>query len=444
VTAAVRSRNKQRRPPIQAELRLIRWGPKGATWSELDGRRVLVDLGIPGELVAVQVDRRERIWRGVVEHVVEAAAERVAASCPYYERCGGCQLQHVDYPSQLEMKRQMVDRDLAAAGVARTVDRDNGSVEPWRYRRTAAIAIGWEAGFRPRGRRGIVEIRDCLISNPLIGRLADRLNDLLRSGALPNYHGKVWLDCAVIGSDEAPALQVVIQGIEGLTIDSHPELPEVARTIAGMEDVESVSYRNRSGEVVPLFGELLGRILVDGRSLTLPAGSFFQTNVPMLEKVLGRISEELELRQGRGQPMRHLADIYGGVGTFALSLAGRFEQVTLVELDCQAVDAARQTAQEWGVDNVDFVSRHAERALADLPPIDVAIVDPPRSGLGEMVIGALTEKHVPLIFYVSCSSGSLARDIATLEDRGYRIETLEMFDFYPQTHHVECLAVLAR
>src|SRR5437764_2217791 len=114
---------------------------------------------------------------------------------------------------------------------------------PWRYRRTAALAIGWEAGFRPRGRRGIVEIHECLISHPLIGRLAHRLNELLEAGALPNYHGKVWLDCSVVGSAERSGLQVLLQGIQGLTLESHPELPEIAAALASIEDVRSVAYR---------------------------------------------------------------------------------------------------------------------------------------------------------------------------------------------------------
>jgi tRNA/tmRNA/rRNA uracil-C5-methylase (TrmA/RlmC/RlmD family) len=311
--------------------------------------------------------------------------------------------------------------------------------EPWRYRHTAAIAIGWEAGFRPRGRRGILEIHDCLIAHPLIGALAAALNNLLRTGSLPNYHGKVWLDCTVIGSPSAPALQVLLQGIEGLTIETHPELPEVAGAVAALPGVQSVAYRHRSGEPRPLVGDLFGVIEVAGRPMVLPAGSFFQTNLALLPRVLSRMRSVLQERS-----VQRAADIYGGVGTLGLPLASLVDTMTIVELDPLAMQAAQQTASLWGLANVSCVSRHAERALPDLPALDLAIVDPPRSGLGEVVIDAVIGKEIPLLFYLSCAPPSLARDLAALESQGYRMRSLEIFDFYPQTYHVETLAILER
>jgi 23S rRNA (uracil1939-C5)-methyltransferase len=118
--------------------------------------------------------------------------------------------------------------------------------------------------------------------------------------------------------------------------------------------------------------------------------------------------------------------------------------MTVVELDPLAVTAAERTAAAWGLENVSFVSRHAERALPELPPLDLAIVDPPRSGLGDVVIGAVAEKGIPLLFYLSCAPPSLARDLAALQALGYRVRSLEIFDFYPQTYHVESLAIVER
>jgi 23S rRNA (uracil1939-C5)-methyltransferase len=353
--------------------------------------------------------------------------------------CGGCQWQHVSYAGQLAIKRELVERELAAAGVDRRVDAVHGLDDPWRYRRTAAIALGWEAGFRPRGRRGIVEIRDCLISHPRLGHLAAQLNDVLRRGLLPNYHGKVWLDCTVVDGEVRATVQVVIQGITGLTQFDHPELPDMARTISLLDGVASVAYRHRNGEVVPLVGPLTGVIRVCGVPLRVPAGAFFQTNVVMLERVIGRMRDVLAQRE-----IGHAADVYGGVGTFAFTVADRVQRVTLIELDAQSVAAARETALETRTENLNCLSAHAERALSDVADIDLAIVDPPRSGLGSAVVGALAERTVPLIFYVSCAPRSLAVDLAEFRGHGYEVRSLELFDFYPQTYHVESLAVLER
>jgi 23S rRNA (uracil1939-C5)-methyltransferase len=345
----------------------------------------------------------------------------------------------VSYEGQLAIKRELADRELAAAGLDCRVDAVHGMDDPWRYRRTAAIALGWEAGFRPRGRRGIVEIHDCRISHPAIGRLAAELNDVLRRGLLPNYHGKVWLDCTVVDGETGPELQVVIQGITGLTLEDHPELPEVAEALFGLGEVASVAFRHRSGEVVPLIGPLLGVISVSGVPLHVPAGAFFQTNVVMLERVIARMRALLGERT-----ISRAADVYGGVGTFAFALADRLDGVTLIELDPQAVAAARETARATGLENVTCVSAHAERALADVTGLELAVVDPPRSGLGDTVVDALAAHAVPAIFYVSCAPRSLALDLAGFREHGYGARSVELFDFYPQTYHVESLAVLER
>jgi 23S rRNA (uracil-5-)-methyltransferase RumA len=371
---------------------------------------------------------------------MERSPDRVAPVCPHFlQGCGGCQLQHVDYAAQVRTKERLFDQELTSAGIERRVDRVWAMTEPWRYRRTTAIAIGWEAGFRPRERHGIVEVRDCSISHPIIGAFCDRLNVLLRALSLPNYHGKVWLDCTVVGRDQSQALQVVIQAITGLTLETHPELSQVATTLAAEENVESVAYRHRSGKVIPLIGDPMGTVEVAGRAMFLPAGSFFQTNLEMLAILLRRVRSILTERD-----TGPAADVYGGVGMFGLALADLVDTMTIVELDGEAIEAARRTAHAWGITNVSFASLHAERALPSISSLDMAIVDPPRSGLGASVVGTLTAKGVPLILYVSCSPQSLAQDLVQFQSADYRIESLEIFDFYPQTYHVESLAVLAR
>lgn len=434
-----RARRRRPKPPIDVEIRLLDWAARGATEGEVNGRLVPIDRGLPHEKVQARIDR-VRATRGVVEEVIESSPLRVLPPCPYYRHdCGGCQWQHVSYDGQLAAKRMMVDKEMQGQGLDCRVERVHGMDEPWRYRRTAAIAIGWEAGFRPRGRRGIVEIHDCLISHPLIGSLADQLNELLRKGALPNYHGKVWLDCTVVGSDDKPALLVLLQGIEGLTLETHPELAEVAHTLRTFENVVSVAYRHRTGEVKALEGEPWSTIEVAGRPMHVAAGSFVQTNLQMLRLVIDRMRHELSDRT-----VRQAADVYGGIGTFGLALARLAGTMTLIEVDSQAVEAARFTAQQWGLHNIEFITRHAERALPGMTELDLAIVDPPRSGLGTAVIDALISNRVPLIFYVSCAPASLARDLSSLQNNGFFVRALEVFDFYPQTYHVEALAILAK
>lgn len=437
-----RVKSRRRRapgPPVEVELHLGDWGPKGAVLAEQEGRTVPIDRGIPGERVLALV-HRHRHRRGVVTEVLEESPARIAAPCVHYAQgCGGCQWQHVAYGAQLAARNEVLNRELSDHGVHRRVGTIHGMAEPWRYRRTASIAIGWEAGFRPRGGRGIVEVRDCPIAHPLIGRLARRLNELLRAGQLPNYHGKVWIECTVVGSDQASSLQLLIAGIEGLTCESHPELPAVGATLAGIDNVSSVAYRHRTGEPRELIGPLESTFDVAGRSMWLPAGSFSQTNVAMLEVLL----EEMQSLV-RASGACRAADIYGGIGTFALQLARSVERMTLVELDPRAVAAAERTARLWGLTNVSFVRAHADHALPGMRDVDLVIVDPPRSGLGTSVTDALVRSTARLVLYVSCAPPTLAADLAALVRGGFDVRSVDAYDFYPQTYHVEALAVLER
>ena len=440
MSSSAKARRAAARAPFQAEVWLGDWTVKGATLATVHERPVAVDRGLPGELVDITVDRRRKAWRGVVDEVCQPSPDRIVPSCPVYlAGCGGCQWQHMSYEAQLAAKRAQADREMERHNLDLRVSHVHHMEDPWRYRYTAAIALGWEAGFRPRGRRGIIEIRDCPISHPLIGALAAELNDLLADHAIPAYHGKVWLDCTVVTFDGRPGLQVVIQGIEGLTVEDHPELPDVAATIAKCSGVVSVAFRHRSGVVHALQGDLQSLILVDGQPMWLPAGAFSQTNLAMLDRLIGRIRPEIEARQPHA-----VADIYGGAGTFALTFAPVVERMVLVELDPSAVEAARRTENDRGLRNVTFVSQHAERALSALGEIDLVVVDPPRSGLDSAVTDALIASPIDTVLYVSCSPASLARDLAVLQAGGFAPRCLELFDFYPQTYHVECLTILDR
>lgn len=434
------TRRKRAPRSIEADTRLHDWGPRGSVLAEVEGRTVQVQRGIPGERDTVTLQLGRKPLRGIVTNVLDPSPHRVIAPCPaYLGGCGGCQWQHMLYSTQVEAKRTLVERALRDAGTDVKVGDVFAMATPWRYRHTAALALGWEAGFRPLGRRGIVEITDCPISHPLVGELAAQLNGILARQELPNYHGKVWLDCTVVGSRAHPSLQVLIQGIAGLTLETHPELPRIASVLAALSPVSSVAFRHRSGEPIALIGDLMSPIELLGRSMWLPAGSFFQTNLDMIEALLLHMRARLSSLH-----VRSVADIYGGTGTFALHLASSVDRMVLIELDSLAVEAARRTAADWGIGNLATTSAHAERALPHLPPLDLAIVDPPRSGLGEGVVRSLAANGVPNLFYVSCNPSSLARDGAALQALGYTWEYLGMYDFYPQTYHVESFAVFSR
>ena len=315
---------------------------------------------------------------------------------------------------------------------------------PWAYRHSAAIALGHAAGFRSRHSRWEIEIRECLISHPAISGLMNDLNGLIARGEIVNFRGKLWLEVKVVhptGRADEPTIQAVLKGIAGVDPEGKPEIEAALAAIAALPSVWSLAYRRAKGGTETVKGPLNGPVLVAGRAYQLPAGSFFQTNLGLLPDLLARI-EALAAPYRGGT----IADLYCGVGLFALWLAQGSPETTLVgiEVDPLAIAAAEETARTWGVENCRFVARPAEKALGELPEVDLVIVDPPRSGLEEKLLRALIERGPRGFVYVSCEPATLARDLAILTAGGYTIESVEVFDFFPQTYHVESLAFLTR
>ncbi|MDQ3547560.1 MAG: 23S rRNA (uracil(1939)-C(5))-methyltransferase RlmD [Chloroflexota bacterium] len=425
----------------RVDARLGRYAADGAIPLEVTGRKVMVEGGIPNEtvrLALIATGRKDRP-RAEVVSVLDPSPERVTPRCTVIDVCGGCEWQHLSQAGQLVQKAAIVRRLLSAQRLPTRIDAVHRMPDPWAYRIRAQIALGPEAGFRMRRSKQIVGLRTCSVAHPSIARLLEELNRLIRLREIPDYRGRALLHVQVAGSSAEPRLQLLLEGVDGLKLAPDAATREVAGRLMLLRGVESVSIQGGDGQIHVLTGPEYAWLRLRGKDLALPAGSFFQSNWSLLPALLDRV---LELADA--QPGEVAADIYGGVGLFGLFMADAGAEVTLIEIDPRAVEAAKVTAAAWGLNNIDYVAAPAEEAVARLPRLDLAIVDPPRTGLDETTIAALIERDIPHIVYVSCSPITYARDAAQLVRAGYRIERYELFDFYPQTVHVEGLALFRR
>lgn len=411
----------------------------GTTRARWDGRWVEVEHGIPGETVRAEVVGGKRP-RGRILEVLQAAPDRIWPPCPYFRDwfCGGCQWQQISYSGQLRTKCEQVHTVMREHGLPLVVTAVHALQDPWRYRSTAGIALGRSAGFRRHGSLAIVPLHDCPISHPLIGRLMASLNEHRTAGTLPDFRGRLRLDVRVAGPADAPFLQVLIQPTEPGRMPEPTELDALLAVLQAEPAVAGISLWAANGEPRLIAGEHFAPIWLEGRPIYLSAASFFQTNLLLLPELLAR------LRQEARPAGKRVADVYGGVGLFGLFLAEAGGEVVVIERDPVAVAAGEETARAWGLETIRFLPAPAEEALAGTERFEVVIVDPPRTGLTPPVLDALERTTPPLVLYVSCLAQSLARDLVRLTVAGYRVEALELFDFYPQTYHVELLAVLRR
>jgi tRNA/tmRNA/rRNA uracil-C5-methylase (TrmA/RlmC/RlmD family) len=435
-------RRRDRMIHEEAELTLGAFTPVGVTTAQHGERIIPVEKGIAGERVraAITTLKGRKGWtRATVTGVLEASPERIEAPCPYFREhdCGGCEWQHMAYAFQLATKREIVAGLMREAGIDRPPDAAHALDEPWRYRHSAAIALAKGAGFRKRRRQSVIAIDDCPISHPAISGLLATLNNWYAEGVYPDLRGRVWVEAKVVGAPDAPLLQLVIGGIGGMDLPNRPELHPLADKLAALPAVISVTYKHPSGETRPYHGPVSSVVMVSGEPFVLPAGSFFQTNLALVPRLIARIEELIALGPGDTA-----ADIYCGAGLFTMFLARRAGRVVAIEVDPAAIAAARETAQRWGLANIDFFARPAEKAMDLLPDLALALVDPPRSGLDLRVTDAIIAKRPRQFVYVSCNPVTLARDLQLFIGAGYSLRTLELFDFFPQTSHVESLAYL--
>lgn len=405
--------------PIRLHLDDMTYG--GAAVGRHNGKAVFVPGGIPGEDVLVEIVEEKPRWaRARLLEVIAPSPDRIAPPCENYNRCGGCQWQHIAYPAQLRLKQEIVRAQLERIGkigqppVQPTIGMEN----PWAYRNNMQFAVDDKGHL-------------CLMATG-----TDR----------PVPVGNCRLLC--------PELTEVFQDLE---LD-YPELERVSLRAGQRTGERMLVLETKGGEVpelevdrplscvlllpdgtgVSLIGSTHLHEEVGGKRLQVSAGSFFQVNTEQAQQLLRLVHEFAEV-----QPGDTVLDAYGGVGTFALNLAGLAREAIVVESNPSAVHDARENASETA--NVKVIEGEVEDVLPTLEEtIDVAVVDPPRAGVAPRALDALAARHPRRIVYVSCDPGSLARDLRTLLDRGYHLETVQPVDMFPQTHHIETVSLLVK
>ena len=379
-----------------------------------DGRVVFVRHGLPGERVrAVVTSQTAHFLRADAVEVLQASPDRVPPPCPYAGpgRCGGCDFQHVELSAQRRLKAQLVEEQLRrVAKVERSVvvEPVAGDVDGlrWRTRVQLAVTSGGVAGLRRHRSHEIEPVDACLIATSDVEAVgAERLR----------WPGASGVEVAATGGQR-------VVSVSGRRV----ELPEVDAGVV----VDGTPVRGPHGL----------RHTVLGRSYEVAAGGFWQVHPGAASALATAVLDGLD-----AQPGESALDLYAGVGLFAALLGervGATGSVVAVESDARAcADAARNTAD---LPQVRIRTAPVEPGtFRRLPRPDLVVLDPPRAGAGIEVTRALAALRPRRMAYVACDPGSFARDLRVLLDAGWELESLRALDLYPQTEHVELVALLA-
>lgn len=444
----------------EIQLTIHGYGHEGEGVARYQQFTVFVAEALKNETVLAKVTEVKRNFaRAEIQSIIKPAPERVTPHCQVSKDCGGCQFQHLEYRAQLITKQQRVNDAIERIGGLQgvTVHSTIGMKEPWRYRNKVQYPVGLAGGtvalgFYRKGTHQIVPMSDCSLQPVITNKISRKIRDLIEKFRVPVYNertGGGMLRHILIKYGFATNEVMVVLVTNG---DNFPEGSKMARDLIGaFPEIKSVVQNiNRSRDNVILGNT--NRVLwgkdsitekVGGLQFKISANSFFQVNPVQLQMLYSKAVEYAALSW-----KELVLDAYCGVGSLTLFLAKKAKQVYGIETVAEAILNARENAKLNGIENVEFLTGTVEKVLPNLLKrkliLDVAVLDPPRSGCEEVVLKTLADSKVKRIVYVSCNPGTLARDLKILDELGYRTYEIQPVDMFPHTYHVECVARIER
>lgn len=414
-----------------------------------DGRTAFVRGGVPGDIVTARItEDHGRFVRAETLTVVTESPDRVDPVCPYFGLCGGCAWQHVSYSAQLLAKRRLVVDALARIGhlshAEELVGPTVASPDEYGYRNKIELVVDSSTG-RPRlgyhkaASAEFVPVEECWLLPPKHRKVPKALGGALRYISGEQDFGLERI--AVRIGANTKDVEVALWGAPGpfprrpvaTTLGQAVRMSSLVRVL-----VKGTPKERKIAGVEVLAGNGFWRERLLGTTMTVSAPSFFQVNTRAAEALVSLALDGLD-----ADGSDRVLDLYAGAGTFTLPLAELAGEVVAVESASSAVRDLRRNLEDEGL-WADVVGGDAGRELPSVGHVDLALVDPPRSGLQSEALDALAAAGARTIAYVSCDPATLARDAAALTQRGFELASATPVDLFPQTFHVETVALFRR
>ena len=402
------------------------------------GYTLFIDHALPGEVVQARViERKKRYGRGRLIELKAHSLSRTTPPCPYFERCGGCQLMHLDYSGQLEMKRQRVVDALERIGKFQGLQVNPCIASPnsLSYRNKIQVAVdGKLFGFFSRRSRDLVEVDHCHIHCELGERIYRGVRNILRKISVELRY--VIVKTAVNTGQVLVIL--VTRGKEKLSKIAHTIIERFPEVKGVIQNINPHPHNVVLGdEFHVLVGESYIQERLCGMTFKISSSSFFQVNTTQAEQVYEKAMEFADLK---GNEV--VLDAYCGIGTLSLLLAKKAQWVIGTECVQQAIDDAKENADFNQISNATFCCTEAENWIPE--HVDVAVLNPPRKGCEPTFLKKLCELKPKRIVYISCDPATLARDLGLLHEMHYAPQEIQPFDMFPQTAHVETVVQVSR
>lgn len=434
-------------------------GHKGEGIGKVKGIPLFIEGGLPGDELKVEVTKLKKNYGfAKLLEIEKPSDKRVIPRCPIAEVCGGCQIMNLDYSEQLNIKTKRVRETLKRIGkVEAPVQETIGMKEPYHYRNKAQFPIGMEGnepvmGFFKTGTHEIVNTEHCYIQHPVNDVLTRIVKAYIKKHSITVYNEKSrkgLLRHMVSRVSYETGEVMVIFVINGKELPQKEELINALKS--EVKNLKTVVLNVNTKNTNVIFGEKTRTLYGEGYiidklkdlSFYISPRSFFQVNPTQTEVLYDKALEFANLNKEQT-----VFDLYCGIGSITLFLAKQAKKVYGIEIVPEAIEDAKKNAKLNDLQNTEFIRGAAEKEVPKLYEkgitADVVVIDPPRKGCEEKVLETMVKMDPERIVYVSCNPSTLARDLAYLEENGYKTREVQPVDLFPHTSHVEVVCLLTR
>jgi 23S rRNA (uracil1939-C5)-methyltransferase len=439
------ARGPRRGELLEVEVDSLAFGGRGL--ARADGFVVFVSGALPGDRVKVEVTKaKKRFAEARAVELLEAGPERIPDRCTHGgEPCPGAPWQGLPYEGQLAHKSDQVAEALRRIGDLEGFELEEivPAEQQWRYRNKLEYSFGQSEGeelalgFHARGRWDlIVDVDDCRLASEAGNAARNKVRDWARLDSIPAYDGR---------THEGILRNLVVREGKRTGQIQTRLVTAAARLPRPPVDLHTAIEGDSGGSDGPTgaLGDQRLREELCGLRLEMSHGAFFQTNTEMAERLYAVAAEFAGLTGNE-----RVFDLYCGIGTIGLTMAKQAGEVWGLEIVPEAIEDAERNAKRNKIENIHF---HAANARTGVRPLivqagkpDVVVVDPPRAGLSQKIVRRLIECEAKKIVYVSCNPTTLAPNAAQLVEAGYRLTRVRPVDMFPQTPHIECVALLEK
>ncbi len=434
-------RRRHRKLPEPSVVQIEAMSHEGRGIAHIDGKTIFVFGALKGEEVRIQIQKTSRNFdQAITLDVIQASPERVQPKCAAFDVCGGCSLQHMDNVDQVAFKQQSLLEMMEHAGI------NVGQVIPplrskaWGYRRKARLGVKYVrkkgrvlVGFRERNTRYLADMSACEVLVPEVGHRLQALASLIESLEARDSIPQIEVAC------DDHHVVLVFRNLRDLSGTDTEKLIDFARDNEFWIQLQSGgpdSISNLYPQEQPMYFTPLEN---DDIKIGFKALDFTQVNADINQQMVKQVLSFLDLNS-----TDRVLDLYCGLGNFSLPIARRCSTVTGVEGDLAMVTRAKQNALDHGIVNIDYFVADLTQLDPDTgwmkQQYDKILIDPPRSGALE-IANSIARFNAKILVYVSCQPSSLVRDSKIICDNGYRLSHLGIMDMFPQTAHVESMAV---